>query len=159
MLKSLLKILKIQAQDMLGFIRSVTQDAIVYLSAFFNYVALGECFTYSEINGDKIIKENVPVIEAFPIPNNNFFVEDHDMFARKIMLSYQQIIDMFDDVLTKEDRHFLETYYAYNTKTGPTQLMYSKYFESYPDVCEKFTKEERELFKKHVIHPDGRTGV
>jgi hypothetical protein len=63
-----------QAQDLLDYIRSATEDAFIYLSAFFNYVALGECYTYSEINGDKIIKENVPVIEAFPIPNNNFFI-------------------------------------------------------------------------------------
>ena len=137
-----------QGQEILNYIRSCTADTMIYLSAFFDYVSLGECYTYSEIRGEKIIKEHIPVMDAYPIPNGEFFVEDHDMFARRMLLSYPQIIDMFDDVLTKEDRHFLETYYAHNTKTGPTQLMYSKYFESYPDVCEKFTKEERELFKK-----------
>lgn len=142
-----------QAQDMLGFIRSVTQDAIVYLSAFFNYVALGECFTYSEINGDKIIKENVPVIEAFPIPNNNFFVEDHDMFARKIMLSYQQIIDMFDNYLSDKDREYLEKYYANREHSSKTKFLYNQYFEYYPEVCEKFSKEEREFFRKNSISP------
>jgi hypothetical protein len=63
-------------------------------------------------------------------------------------MSYPQNMDMFDDFLTKEDRKFLETYYAHDSKSGPTQLLYSKYFETYPDVCEKFTKEERELFKQ-----------
>ena len=140
-----------QGQEILNYIRSCTADTMIYLSAFFDYVSLGECYTYSEIRGEKIIKEHIPVMDAYPIPNGEFFVEDHDMFARRMLLSYPQIIDMFDDVLTKEDRHFLETYYAYNTKTGPTQLMYSKYFESYPDVCEKFTKEERELFKKQPV--------
>ena len=140
-----------QGQEILNYIRSCTADTMIYLSAFFDYVSLGECYTYSEIRGEKIIKEHVPVMDAYPIPNGEFFVEDHDMFARRMLLSYPQIIDMFDDVLTKEDRHFLETYYAHNTKTGPTQLMYSKYFESYPDVCEKFTKEERELFKKQPV--------
>ena len=140
-----------QGQEILNYIRSCTADTMIYLSAFFDYVSLGECYTYSEIRGEKIIKEHVPVMDAYPIPNGEFFVEDHDMFARRMLLSYPQIIDMFDNVLTKEDRHFLETYYAYDTKTGPTQLMYSKYFESYPDVCEKFTKEERELFKKQPV--------
>ena len=140
-----------QGQEILNYIRSCTADTMIYLSAFFDYVSLGECYTYSEIRGEKIIKEHIPVMDAYPIPNGEFFVEDHDMFARRMLLSYPQIIDMFDDVLTKEDRHFLETYYAHNTKTGPTQLMYSKYFESYPDVCEKFTKEERELFKKQPV--------
>ena len=140
-----------QGQEILNYIRSCTADTMIYLSAFFDYVSLGECYTYSEIRGEKIIKEHIPVMDAYPIPNGEFFVEDHDMFARRMLLSYPQIIDMFDDVLTKEDRHFLETYYAYNTKTGPTTLMYSKYFESYPDVCEKFTKEERDLFKKQPV--------
>ena len=140
-----------QGQEILNYIRSVTADTMIYLSAFFDYVSLGECYTYSDIKGEKIIKEHVSVMDAYPIPNGEFFVEDHDMFARRMLLSYPQIIDMFDEVLTKEDRHFLETYYSHNTKTGPTQLMYSKYFESYPDVCDKFSKEERDLFKKQPV--------
>ena len=140
-----------QGQEVLNFVRSITSDIMIYLSSFFDYVSLGECYTYADIRGEKIVKEHVPVLDAFPIPNGEFFVEDHDMFARRLLLSYTQILDMFDEYLTEEDRHFLETYYSYDTKTGPTQLMYSKYFESYPDVCEKFTKEERELFKKQPV--------
>ena len=140
-----------QAQDVLEFIRSVTKDNFIYLSAFFNYIALGECYTYSDIRGSKIIKENIPVIEAYPIPNNNFFVEDHDMFARKIMMSYQQIIDMFDDVLTDKDREYLNKYYTDTGSSIKTKLLYNQFFEYYPDVCDKFSKEERNLFKKEGI--------
>lgn len=140
-----------QGQDVLNFVRSITSDAMIYLSAFFDYVSLGECYTYSDIKGDKIVKEHIPVIDAFPIPNGEFFVEDHDMFARRHFMSYTQILDMFDDVLTKEDRAYLEKYYDYSSASGPTQLMYSKFFEYYPDVCEKFTKKERELFKNEGV--------
>ena len=140
-----------QGQDVLNFVRSITSDAMIYLSAFFDYVSIGECYTYSDIKGDKIVKEHIPVIDAFPIPNGEFFVEDHDMFARRHLMSYTQILDMFDDVLTKEDRAYLEKYYDYSSVSGPTQLMYSKFFEYYPDVCEKFTKKERELFKNEGV--------
>jgi len=146
-----------QAQDLLDFIRSVTQDATLYLSSFFNYCALGECYTYTDIRGEQLYKEHVPVLEAYPIPNANFFVEDHDMFARRMLLSYSQIMDMFDEVLSKEDRAFLEKYYdngrGYSSRT---QFLYNQYFESFPSACEKFTKEERELFKKEsaAIHAD-----
>ena len=140
-----------QGQDVLNFVRSITSDAMIYLSAFFDYVSLGECYTYSDIRGEKIVKEHIPVIDAFPIPNGEFFVEDHDMFARRHFMSYTQILDMFDDVLTKEDRAYLEKYYDYSSASGPTQLMYSKFFEYYPDVCEKFTKKERELFKNEGV--------
>lgn len=140
-----------QGQELLHYIRSITADTMIYLSAFFDYVALGECYTYSDVRGEKIVKEHVPVMEAFPIPNGNFFVEEHDMFARRMLLSYSQIVDMFDDYLDKKDREFLETFYGRDINSGPTKLIYSKYFETYPDVCEKFSVEERDLFKKEGI--------
>ena len=138
-----------QAQDLLDYLRNITEDSYIYLSAFFNYCSLGECYTYSDIRGEEIIKENVPVMEAYPIPNDNFFVEDHDMFARRMMLSYNQIMNMFDETLTKEDRAFLERYYTGRDSMHSNPiLMYSQYFETYPDACGKFTKEERELYQK-----------
>jgi hypothetical protein len=141
-----------QAQDLLDYIRSITNDTVIYLSAFFNYCSLGECYTYSTIYGDKIYKENVPVIEAYPIPNSNFFIEDHDMFARRMLMSYNQIIDMFDDTLSKEDREFLNRYYSTTSGVNTrTQFLYSQYFEHYPAACEKFGKEEREYFRTQPV--------
>ena len=141
-----------QGQDILDYIRAMTQDNIIYLSAFFNFVSLGECYSYSDVRGDKLFKENVPVLEAFPIPNDKFFVEDHDMFARRMLMSYQQIIDMFDDMLTDKDKKLLELYYGRaSSNNGITQLNYTQMFETYPDICDKFTKREREIFKKEPI--------
>lgn len=141
-----------QAQDVLDYVRALTKDTIIYLSAFFNFVALGECYSYSDVRGDTLFKENVPVIEAYPIPNTNFFVEDHDMFARKMLMSYQQIMDMFDDTLTDKDKAFLEEYYGKDNRIGSVQMLsYNQYFEAYPDVCEKFSKEERNMFRKHPV--------
>lgn len=141
-----------QAQEVLNYIRSMTEDNIIYLGCFFDYVTLGECFSYTEIKGNKLIKERVPVLEAYPVPNSNFFVEDHDMFARRMWMSYQQIVDTFDESLTDKDRKFLETYYAKDNSTGSvTMLPYSQMFETYPNVCGKFSKEERELFKKDPV--------
>ena len=141
-----------QGQDILDYITSYTNDTLIYLTAFYNYVSLGEAFTYTEIRNNAVYKECVPVIEAFPIPNNNFFVEDHDMFARKLMLSYEQIIDMFDDYLEDKDRHFLETYYA---QVGPISssrpLNFKDYESSYPELCSRFNSEERQLFKSQPV--------
>ena len=142
-----------QAQDLLDYIRSITEDSVIYLSAFFNYCSLGECYTYSDIRGSEIFKENVPVIEAYPVPNAKFFIEDHDMFARRMLMSYNQIIDMFDEVLSKEDREFLNRYYStIDVATARTNFLYSQYFETYPAACEKFGNQERELFKKQPVN-------
>lgn len=141
-----------QGQDILDYIKVITQDTIIYLSAFFNFVALGECYSYSDVRGDKLFKENVPVLEAFPIPNDKFFVEDHDMFARRMLMSYQQIVDMFDETLTDKDKKFLELYYGRAaTNHGITHINYTQMFETYPDVCDKFSKGEREIFKKEPV--------
>ena len=142
-----------QGQDMLDFVKSITDDFITYAGAFFDYSALGECYTYTDVRGENIYKEHVPILEAYPIPNSSFFVEDHDMFARRMRLSYPQILDMFDDVLTAKDRQFLEDWYShYDDKyPGHNQLLYTQYFEYSPDSCEKFTSEERELFRKKPI--------
>ena len=141
-----------QGQDILDYVRAMTKDNIIYLSAFFNFVSLGECYSYSDVRGNKLFKENVPVLEAFPIPNDKFFVEDHDMFARRMLMSYQQILDMFDDMLTDKDKKFLELYYGRaSSNNGITQLNYTQMFETYPDICDKFTKREREIFKKEPI--------
>lgn len=142
-----------QGQDVLDYIRSATKDTIIYLSNMFNWCALGECYTYADVRGDKIVKECVPVNEAYPVPNANYLVEDFDMFARKMMMSYQQIIDTFDDVLDEKDRKYLEDFYAQSktATSSPVLLKYDQFFERYPDYCEKFTKEERELFRKEPI--------
>lgn len=144
-----------QGQDILNYIRDLTNDAQIYLTAFFNYCSLGECYTYTELRGDKIIKECVPAIEAFPIPNNQFMVEDHDMFARRIMMSYNQILDTFEDNLTDKDKAYLDDIYntSASASTKVVQLGWNQLFEKYPDVCSKFTDEERKLYKSQSLTP------
>ena len=137
-----------QGQEVLEFVRSCTDDIVMYLSAFNQWVSFGECYSYTDIRGEQIVKENVPIIEAYPIPNNKQFVEDHDMFARKMMLSYQQIMDLFDDDFDDRDRNFLKTYYYNKGTTAATKILYSQYFETYGDICEKYTSEDRQLFNK-----------
>lgn len=147
-----------QGQDILNYIRDITNDLNIYLTAFFNFCAFGECYTYTELRGDKIIKECVPLMEAYPIPNSNYMVEDHDMFARKMMMSYNQILDAFDDYLEDNDRKYLDEYYNKDsaTATRTVQLRYDQYFEHYANVCDKFTDEERRLFKTQDNTPSDR---
>lgn len=142
-----------QGQNLLEYIRTMTEDNLIYLTAYFNYVALGECYTYTDIRGDKIHKECIPPMEAYPIPNSNFFVEDHDMFARKMMLSYQQIMDMFADNLSEQDKRYIEDYYSKDiTPYSLTTIKYDKYAEYFPDICSRFSEEERNYFKHTPIN-------
>ena len=141
-----------KGQNLFEYIKSVTEDVFLYTKCYFNYVALGECYSYTEVKGDKILKESIDPVDAYPIPNGSFFVEDHDMFARKMMLSYDQIIDMFDETLSKKDRDFLNSFYAHNPSTKTKLLTYDDFHSAYPDVCEKFSDEERNMFRKQPIN-------
>lgn len=136
-----------QGQEILEVIKDITEDTLFYARAYFEFVSFGKCYTYSDVVGNKLIKRNVSVRDAFPIPNDSMFVEDHDMFAERRKLTYQQIIDEFDEYLSDKDRKFLDTYYAkHSVGTSDARYSFDIYKEYFPDSCNKFSKEDRELF-------------
>lgn len=136
-----------QGQEILNVIRDITEDKFTYSRAYFEWVTFGECYTYTDVIGEKIIKRVVSLRDAFPVPNDNMFVEDYDMFAERRKLTYQQIIDEFDEYLTDVDRKFLEDYYALNGHPT-TPLDFATYERFYPDICSRFNKEDRAFFSK-----------
>ena len=136
-----------QGQEILNVIRDITEDKLIYSRAYFEWVTFGECYTYTDVIGEKIIKRVVSLRDAFPVPNDNMFAEDYDMFAERRKLTYQQIIDEFDEYLTDVDRKFLEDYYALNGHPT-TPLDFATYERFYPDICSRFNKEDRAFFNK-----------
>lgn len=150
-----------QAQQILEYIRDNTDDLVIYLQGITDYISYGECYTYSDVYPGKLFKEAVPVMQAYPVPNGKMFVEDFDMFARKIPMTYQQIIDNFSEELDKRDLTFLESHYAHpGAISAPTMLKFNQYFETYPDICNKFSDEERRLFKEQpTMMYDLNTGM
>lgn len=136
-----------QGQEILNIIRDITEDRLIYSRAYFEWVTFGECYTYTDVVGEKLIKRVVSLRDAFPVPNDNMFAEDYDMFAERRKLTYQQIIDEFDEYLTDVDRKFLEDYYAMNSHPS-TPLDFATYERYYPDICSRFNKEDRAFFSK-----------
>lgn len=137
-----------QGQQILSVIKDLTEDNIFYAKAYFEFVTFGQCFTYSEVRGEKLIKRNVSIRDAFPVPNDSMFVEDYDMFAERRKLTYQQIIDEFDEHLSDKDREFLDTYYAkHSVRTASYEYNFDVFKSYFPDACGRFTDEDKELFK------------
>lgn len=137
-----------QGQAILNVIQDITEDALLYSQFYFDFITFGEAYTYTDVAGNKLIKRVIHPRDAFPVNTDNIFREDDDMFACRRKLSYQQIIDEFDEYLNDEQRAFLNTYYAKYSYATPVELMFNQYQAAFPDVCKKFTQEERELFKK-----------
>ena len=140
-----------QGQELLNVIRDITDDALLYATAYFHFVAFGSCYTYTDVVGENIIKRVVHPRDAYPIPNDSLFVEDYDMFAERRKLTYQQIIDEFGDMLTEKEREYLDTYYARHTSYPAPELSFRVY-ESYTgDLCSRFSDEDR---KKLLNEPN-----
>ena len=138
-----------QGQALLNVIKDVTEDTLLYSRAYFDFVTFGECYTYSDVVGNKLIKRVVSPRDAFPINTDSIFREDDDMFCERRKLTYQQIIDEFDDYFDDKQREFLNTYYAKQSSNVPAELTFSIYENYFPDMCKKYSKEDRELFSKH----------
>lgn len=140
-----------QGQEVLNVIKDITEDTLFYSKLYFDFVSFGECYSYGDVVGTKLIKRSISPLDAYPIPNDNMFVEDFDMFAERRKLSLQQIFDEFDEYLTEKQRAFLTTYYGRGLNGAPLELRFDQYMNYCEDVCSKFSNEERELFKKDPI--------
>lgn len=136
-----------QGQSLLNVIKDITEDGLLYAKAYFDFVTFGECYTYTDIKGNKLIKRVVSPRDAFPINTDNIFREDDDMFCERRKLTYQQIIDEFDEYFDDKQREFLNTYYAKQSASVPASLSFDVYESYFPDICRKYSKEDRELFK------------
>ena len=137
-----------QGQAILNVIKDITEDTLFYARAYFDWVTFGECYTYTDVVGTKLIKRNIAPRDAFPVNTDNIFREDDDMFCCRRKLTYQQIVDEFDEYLDDKQREFLNTYYAKRSANVPVDYSFIQYESYFPEVCKKYTDEERELFKK-----------
>lgn len=145
-----------QGQNLLNVIKDVTEDAMLYAECYFNYVTFGECYTYTDIVGNKLIKKVIKPIDAYPINTDNIFREDDDMFACRRKMTYQQIIDEFDEYLSDKEKDYLREYFSKGNTSN--KLTYSKYVNTFYDLSNKFTEKEREIFKETNFidrHNDG----
>lgn len=137
-----------QGQKLLNVIQDITEDTLLYSRAYFDFVTFGETYTYTDVVGNKLVKRVVSPRDAFPINTDNIFREDDDMFCERRKMSYQQIVDEFDEYLDDKQREFLNTYYAKQSVNVPTELSFSIYESYFPDVCKKYSDEDRSLFRK-----------
>lgn len=133
-----------QGAEILQVIDNITDSLALYSQAYAEFVSFGECYTYSDVRGDQLIKKVVSVRDAFPVPNDSKYVEDFDMFAERMMMTKQQIIDNFADYLSKKDIDYIDDYYRYATgaETDKGALTWDYFKGLYHDVCGKFTKNE-----------------
>lgn len=141
-----------QGQNLLSVIDDITDSFVLYARAYFEFVAFGECYTYSDVDGEQFIKRVVSARDAFPVPNDSLYVKDYDMFAERRMMTKQQIITEFGDYLSDNEIEALNNtdYYGSYYNTDKALLNWDNYMKYFGDTCNKFSDDERKSLKDSI---------
>ena len=141
-----------QGQDLLAVIDDITDSFVLYARAYFEFVTFGECYTYTDIDGENLIKRVVSCRDAFPVPNDSTFVKDYDMFAERRMMTKQQIVTEFGDYLSDKEMELLNSsdYYGSYYSSDKALLNWDTYMKYFGDVCSKFKDDELKSVKESV---------
>lgn len=132
-----------QGQQLLNIIDDDVKNDTIMPQAYFNWVVTGECYTYHTVRNNKLIKEVVPTSDMYPVPNGKQFVSEYDMCARRVMMSYSQVMDMFGDSIDEKDLQFIRNYHS---PTSSKLLTFEDYSYHFPEKCKTINSEQRELF-------------
>lgn len=150
-----------QGQDILNVIDDITRSEVLYAIAYFDFVALGECYTHTEVIGNRLIKRVVDPGDAYPVPNDNIYCMQYDMFAECRHMTYQQIIDYFGDNIDEKTNDYLRGRYATsNSGADKAWTSFKSYQRVFPDVCDRLSKQDRKLFENSFTRSrDDNTGL
>lgn len=139
-----------QAQQLIEVIDDVTLTDTITPEMYFNFIVTGECYSYHTVKNNKVIKEAVPTVDMYPVPNGAQFVSGYSMCARKMMMDYSQVIDQFKDQLTDTELEFITKYY--NPSGTPSRtLNLNSYTYYFPEKCKELDKDDRNLFNNDSI--------
>jgi len=95
----------IKDTHLLSLINEETNFESLRYQLFFDWWATEEFYTYREIIGDKVVKSRIDPLAAYPISNNEQFVEDYDAFVWKNVITYDQLLEkqsVLDHITDKE---------------------------------------------------------
>lgn len=142
--------LTIQGQELIDVIDYLNDGETMYVKCFNDFVNYGECYSYRTVIGDDFIKEYIPAIEAYPVPNDGTFVCEYEMFARKMRMSLQQMQEFFGDDLDPQTIEYLQKFYSPLHSFG-RNVTWEDFNRAYPQSCEKFRQEDIRLFQNQPI--------
>lgn len=122
-----------QGQDLLTAIIDWTESKLKYYKAFYDYIVLGQTFTYRDIRNGVLHKEVIDPLSYHPISNGEPFIEDHDNGIRTFSVTMSQLLENFGTILDEKTYNKVRTLYdMYRTNGGGVSVPLS-YFKSLLD--------------------------
>lgn len=100
------------AQKRLNLLNNDIDAKLKYNQAYYYWWACEEVYTYRTVHKNSVLFDVVSPLEYYRVDSGNTYVEDDDYGMRISYKSLYQILDLYEEHLTKEDIKFLKSYTA-----------------------------------------------
>ena len=128
-----------QGQELLTAIIDWTESKLKYYKAFYDYIVLGQTFTYRDIRNGVLYKEVIDPERYHPISNGEAFIEDHDKGVRDFSVTVPQLLNNFGDILDETTFNRIKDLFdKYGDRRGSVSVPLA-YFKSLLDEKEYAT--------------------
>lgn len=133
-----------QGQKLLTAIIDWTESKLKYYKAFYDYVVLGQTYTYRDVRNGQIYKEIIDPTNYYPISNGQGFVEDHNNGVRGFRVTVPELLENFGDVIDTDTYNKIKDLFdKYRSSDGSVKVPLS-HFES------RLTGEQYATFTKNA---------
>lgn len=139
-----------QGQDLLQAIIDWTDSRLKYYTAFYDYIVLGQTYTYRDIRNNVLYKEVIDASSYHPISNGEAFIEDHDLGVRTFSITMPQLLENFSTILDERTYNRVRKLYdTYSDIHGGVTVPLS-YFKSILDDNQYVTFTEKANNKARI---------
>jgi hypothetical protein len=119
----------IKAQQRLEFINQTLEVKDKYTTAFYYWWATESCYTYREVIGDMLYFYIISPLDYYRCHNGNKFVEDDDYGVWKQYVSFQGLIDVCRQYLSKDELKEVVSLHKYLSSGGDLAIPIVKWNE------------------------------
>jgi len=113
--------------NILEFIKATTDDAILDMQIYLDWIIYGQYFIDRYIEFDDLKKEIVHPQNAYPVYTNSFYVDDFDGFVISYKYTLSEVITKFRKKLKKTDKDYIkklkDNYYKSGSRNVDTKLL------------------------------------
>lgn len=122
-----------QGQDLLNAIIDWTESNLKYYKAFYDYIVLGQTYSYRDVRNGFIYKEVIDPLSYHPISNGESFIEDHNEGVRSFTVTMAQILENFSTILDENTlKRVRKLFDSYSSRSGRVDVPLH-YFKSILD--------------------------
>lgn len=108
----------IKAKKTLKFLNHLTDFELRRITCFFHYWSTEQFYTHRYIQGEDLYVDVIDPTNGYPVDDGEDYVEDMKGFLIRDYITYNELIDLYRNDISKEDREYLESFTMQKTFNG-----------------------------------------